>query len=99
MQSVNQINAQIKLLDVWKAHQSERHPTKYTRRNDSNQELRTRSAATNKLNEARGGKILNSTCINDAAKLWNNAPESITNCSSLYSIKKHIKAYTATLPI
>ena len=56
MQSVNQIGAQIKLLDVWKAHQNERHPTKYQRRNDNNPEQRTRSAAINKLEEAYGGK-------------------------------------------
>ena len=69
MQSVSQIGAQIKLLDVWKAHQNERYPTKYQRRNDNNPEQRTRSAAINKLEEAYGGKILTSTSINDAAKL------------------------------
>ena len=31
LQSVNQINAQIKLLDVWKSLQSEYHPMKWAR--------------------------------------------------------------------
>ena len=99
MKSVNQINAQTKLLDVWKALQSERHPNKWTRRNDVNQEQRTRSAVTNKLNEASGGKIITSTFISDAAKVWNAAPESIKSCKLLYTVKKQIKLYTATLPI
>ena len=99
MQTVNQINAQIKLLDVWKSLQSESHPTKWSRRNETNPETRTRSAITNNLNEAYGGKIITSTFVNDAAKLWNNAPESIKSCTSIYSVKKEIKKYTGKLPL
>ena len=72
MQSVNQINAQIKLMDVWKSLYSDTHPTRWARRNDSNTERRTRSAGVNQLSEAFGGKILTSTFVNDADKLWNN---------------------------
>ena len=99
MQTVNQINAQIKLLDVWKAQQYERHPTSYPRRNDANLEQRTRAAVANNLLEAHGGKIITSTCINDAAKLWNAAPDCIKNNVSIHSVKKCIKEYTAKLPI
>ena len=62
-------------------------------------EQRTRSAVTNNLDEAFDGKILTSTSTNDAAKLWNGAPDSIKNCVSIHSVKKCIKAYTATLPL
>ena len=48
---------------------------------------------------AHGGKILTSTFINDAAKIWNNAPECIKLSKTVYSAKKNIKMYTATLPI
>ena len=99
MQSVNQINAQIKLLQVWKSHHIEAHPTRWTRRNEVNQELRTRSAVSNNLIEAHGGRIITSTFVNDAAKVWNNAPESIKSCVTIQSVKKQIKQYTATLPI
>ena len=51
------------------------------------------------LDEAVGGKIITTTCINDAAKLWNGAPDTIKNCVSIYSVKKCIKAYTSTLPL
>ena len=97
--SVNQINAQIKLLDIWKSQNSETYPTKWTRRNETNQDRRTRAADANLLNEAHGGKILTSTFVNDAAKLWNNAPEIIKLSKTVYSAKKNIKIYTASLPI
>ena len=72
---------------------------KWARRNENNQEQRTRAAKTNNLCEAHGGKILSSTFMNDAAKLWNIAPESIKNCVTVSSVKKQIKLFTATLPI
>ena len=52
--SVNQLNAQIKLLDVWKSLKSSSHPTQWSRRNDTNPERRTRAADANQLNEAYG---------------------------------------------
>ena len=42
--TVNQINAQIKLIDVWKSQKSNSHPTQWSRRNDTNPERRTRAA-------------------------------------------------------
>ena len=87
------------LLNVWKSQNSDTHPTKWTRRNETDPERRTRAADTNLLNEAHVGKILTSTFINDAAKIWNNAPECIKLSKTVYSAKKNIKMYTATLPI
>ena len=49
--------------------------------------------------EAHGGRIITSTFVNDAAKVWNNAPDSIKGCVTIQSVKKQIKQYTATLPI
>ena len=99
MPTVNQINAQIKLLDVWKSQKSSSHPTQWLRRNDVNPERRTRAAEANQLKEAHGGKILTSTYINDAAKLWNIAPDNIKHSDSIYSAKKNIKNFIRGLPI
>ena len=41
--SVIQMNAQIKLLEVWKSQQSETYPIKWTSRNEAIQDRRTRS--------------------------------------------------------
>ena len=96
---VNQINAQIKLLDVWRSLKWEPHPTQWARRNDTNQERRTRAAEVNQLKEAYGGKILASTFVKDAAKLWNKAPYCINFSDPIYSVKKNIRNYICTLPI
>ena len=36
---------------------------------------------------------------NDAIHIWNQAPNSIKDCVSIYSAKKAIKAFVALLPI
>ena len=43
--------------------------------------------------------IQSMTFINDAAKVWNNAPSVIKECTSMSSVKKLIKTFTKTLPI
>ena len=97
--TVNQINAQIKLLEVWKSLHSETYPTKWATRNDLTTERRTRAADQNQLHVEIGGSILNSTFKTDAAHVWNQAPECIKNCTTLYTVKKCIKKFIMTLPI
>ena len=43
--------------------------------------------------------IQSQTFINDAAKIWNNAPSDIKECKSIYAAKKQIKIYIQSLPI
>ena len=78
---------------MWKSLKSSSHPTQWSRRNDTNPERRTRAADANQLNEAYGGKILTSTFVNDAAKLWNKAPDGIKQSDSVYSAKKNKKIH------
>ena len=97
--SVNQINAQIKLLEIWKSQHSETYPTKWKKRNEAIQDRRTRASKDNLLNESYGFKILNSTFINDSARIWNLVPESIKASPTISSAKKNIKNYIFNLPI
>ena len=39
------------------------------------------------------------TFINDAARVWNNAPQAIKDCKSIDTAKKAIRQYIVTLPI
>ena len=39
------------------------------------------------------------TFLNDAGHVWNNAPDSLKKCNSLYSVKKAIKLFVETLPL
>ena len=75
--SVNQVNAQIKLLEIWKSQHSETYPIKWVTRNDVIHDRRTRASSENILIETYGCKTLNGTFINDAAKTWNRAPVEI----------------------
>ena len=52
----------------------------------------------NQLIETYGCKILSSTFVNDAAKMWNNAPEDIKSSNSVYSAKKNIKNTVLVYP-
>ena len=97
--SVNQVNAQIKLLDVWKSQHSKTYPTKWASRNDIINDRRTRASNENALIETYGCRTLNSTFKNDAARLWNRAPALIKESVSLYSAKMHIKKFILTLPL
>ena len=74
---VNQINAQIKLLEIWKSQHSETYPIKWRTRNNATQDRRTRASNENLLHESYGCKILNSTFINDSARIWKLTPNFI----------------------
>ena len=39
------------------------------------------------------------TCISDAVKLWNVAPEELKNIHTLFAMKKATKKFVATLPL
>ena len=96
--SINQINAQIKLQEVWKAQCNKKYPTQWEA-NPKLVDARTRSVQKDELIVVGKGMKLRSTLYSDAASLWNEAPEIIKNCKTLYSAKKEIKKYITTLPI
>ena len=90
---------QIKLLEVWKSQYSETYPIKWTSRNDAIQDRRTRSSNENLLHKSFGCRILNSTFINDSARIWNLVPNSIKASATISWAKKNIKNYILNLPI
>ena len=97
--SVNQINAQIKLTEVWKSQNIPSYPIQWPTRKD--EIIRTGLKSSNKPELSIKGKtcIQSQTFINDAAKIWNNAPSDIKECKSIYAAKKQIKIYIQSLPI
>ena len=97
--SVNQLNAQVKLLEMWKVTYVEGYPLKVVHQNVKESGMSTRADIKKRPCEI-GMKILTrKTCISDAIKIWNKAPESITYCVSLYTAKKEIKKFVKSLPI
>ena len=97
--SVNQINAKIKIIEMWKVMNVEGYPLQVSLNQEKSEHVTTR-AMTKKMPIEIGNTILKSkTCVGDAIRLWNLAPSSIHNCTNLYSLKKCTKAFVKTLPI
>ncbi len=97
--SVNQLAAQIKLVEMWKAATREDYPVKMERIQRGENERVTRGNNGIRFKEKKRTTLIKNSFIGDGAKLWNNAPETITNAKSIDIAKKAIKKYCKTLPI
>ena len=97
--SVNQMNAQIKLTEGWKISNVENYPTKWALKTTAEDERSTRATSANKIPEVAKSKATQSAYNNDAKKLWNMAPKSIKESTSIHMAKKAIKTFVKSLPI
>ena len=98
MLSVNQVHAQIKLLEIWKAVNIEGNPIKVTSDSNGINTALTRSGGNLRLVESGRSNLCSKTFINDAIRIWNSTPSNIKEAKSLYSVKKSIKEFVTTLP-
>ena len=96
--SVNQLNAQIKLTEMWKVTNLEHYPIKLENMFPENT-MGSRSKTIGNLKECYGSEKLRSTFINDGIKAWNLAPETIKGCKTITSAKKEIRVFVNSLPI
>ena len=90
MMSVNQINAQIKLSETWKAVNDEDHPFNLVKR-ESGPDVRSMRSISNEMlpvTVKSFTELSKSTFINDGIKAWNLAPVSIKECKMFASAKK-----------
>ena len=99
MMSVNQINAQIKLSEMWKAVRDEDHPFNLEKR-ISGPDVRSMRSISNEVLPVKSfTERSKNTFINDGIKAWNLAPSIIKECNSFSSAKNEIKKFVRTLPI
>ena len=99
MLSVNQINAQLKLSEMWKAVNDEEHPFNLEKK-DSGSDVRSMRSISNEMLPVKSfSELSKNTFINDGIKAWNLAPISIKNCSSYASAKTEIKKFVRMIPI
>ena len=96
--SVNQMNAQVKLTEMWKALNSDNKSLKITIKNKSSDAAITRADKNVVLLEHGLSERCKKTFLNDAAHVWNDSLEIIKNSKTLYSAKKAIKTFVETLP-
>ena len=99
MLSVNQINAKVKIQEVWKALNVEGYPLKIDSQKASDTSTSTRAMTSGRLIESGRSNLVSNCCITDAIRIWNQAPESVKSSVTLTQIKKSAKLYARTLPI
>ena len=99
MLAVNQLNAQIKLTELWKAVNDDDHPFKISRISDDTNRNVTRASANGTLKSMAHSIVTQKTFINDGIKAWNRAPQNIKNCKTFTSAKCAIKEFVQNLPI
>ena len=99
MVSVNQLNAQIKLLEMWKSLNVPDYPLEIRQQMTSDGVATTRAAARGRLCEKGRSSLTQNTCISDAITLWNLAPSAVTDSKTLYQVRKEIKKHVKSLPI
>ena len=99
MMSVNQINAQMKLSEMWKAVNEDNHPFELIKR-ESGENVRSMRSITNEiLPDQSFSELSKNTFINDGIKAWNKAPVTIKSCKTHVSAKAEIKKFVKTIPI
>ena len=91
MVSVNQLNAQIKLCETWKALNMKMDNNSgigALRITHVEGQRELRNAFSGNLLETGGSNKAKKTFINDSARVWNKAPQSLKLSASLYIAKK-----------
>ena len=97
--SVNQMNYQVKLMEAWKALNVEGYPLKIAQQSVPDVGTATRAARNRRPVQVGNTTTTRNTSVSDSIRLWNQAPNSITESKTLYGAKKEIKKYAKTLPI
>ena len=99
MLSVNQINAQIKLTEMWKATNLKDYPIKLDKKDINEGQRSTRSNFRGDIVLQGKNDLCHTSFLYDASKNWNNASNVIKESTSLYKAKKEIKKNVSTLPL
>ena len=97
--SVNQLAATVKLTEAWKTVNVVNYPISLLPTKVKMSEHMVRSGTRKQFNEYAKLKVSKSSFVYDAAKLWNQAPQTIKDCKSLQSAKRTINQYCKSLPI
>ena len=99
MLSVNQMNAQVKLIEAWKITHIPDYPIKWELKSTQEDERQTRATEAKRIPESARSTLSQLTFNNDAKKIWNLAPINIKESTSLKSAKSAIKKFVARLTI
>ena len=99
MLSVNQMAAQVKITEMWKAANIQDYPLKIERKEIADEKMTTRSVTRGDLVVRGKTTQMSKSFIGSATRLWYNVPNEVKNAKSLITAKKNIKTFCKTLPI
>ena len=99
IKSVNQINAKIKLSEMWKSVNIINYPIKTNLLSSSDDYAQTRALSNGQLQEVLTTNISQRSFINDEMHIWNKALSNIKLYVTLTSAKMAINTFVLTLPI
>ena len=99
MLSVNQLNASVKLMMMWKALNKDNYPLTIKRQESNPNGMSTRSDSEGRPIEIGKTILVQKTSVSDAIHLWNSSPKNVTESGSIYRAKMEIKFFAKTLPI
>jgi hypothetical protein len=97
--SVNQLSAEIRLMEVWKSLNKENYCLNDLFEKAESNNGNTRSAGLNKLKTAFKTKIRENSFVYPSVQLWNSAPPAMTTETTELRAKKAIRNFVKTLPI
>ena len=98
--SINQLNAETRLLEAWKAIHTDGYcmsdllPVK-----SKNKHMSTRSDDETLMEQGQSHKFINGSFSHRTAQIWNAAPRGVKEASSIYTAKRTIRQFVKTLPI
>ena len=84
---------------MWKAINVDDYPLKVEQQARNEEGVSTRADTTGKPIEIGRTNLSQKTCVSDAIRLWNMAPENVTGSINLAHAKSEIKKYVRLLPI
>ena len=93
--SVNQMAAEVRLFEVWKALNLGTSLTGLFEKVEG----RTRQASQNRIKTSMNSTLRETSFLQPSAKLWNLAPASVVEAKSESQARKAIRHYVKTLPL
>ena len=97
--SLNQLSAESRLIQAWKTAHTENYCLQDTLTRRRKGAYPTRESETTLFEPGDDNRITSAgSFVNQTARIWNQAPISIKNSSTLEQAKRQIRSYVKTLP-
>ena len=93
--SINQLVAEVRLVEVWKALNTKNSLSGLFEKVEGT----TRAAQNNKIKVLKNSQLRENSFVYPTVKLWNSAPISVTQADSESKAKKGIRQFVKTLPL